>query len=314
MKGIHTTLVVVCIGMTITGCQKTKPSENYQKSGDDIQEFFDANRAAALNIFTVNPQTGGTFYFQNGSSLVVEPNAIQSATGAMLAENVSIRINNVITRWGMLAFNMPTETDQDLLISGGSADVKLATVSGAAVTIPSGGVTMIIPGSLTGGLDTEMSYWDGIQGTQTRDNMWIPGNIALQFDQSSYLVNIWGGGGKINIDKHPPTRAIGVVPKVYLPGEFNETNTEIFVSVDGEVASLGSLDVVVAGSNGSYWTDNATFLPQGKTCNLIVVALINGTLRAEIQPFTATSNQSITITTISATTTNALRTAVNALP
>lgn len=310
----------------MTACQKDKqhPSapQAQVKASDDIQTWISSNREASRQSTTVNPGVETTVTLQSGSKMTIPANSIRAADGSILTQNVVVSINENYNRWNMLSNNMPTETAADdpstggkPVISGGSFDITMQTVSGASVTIPdASNIQLIVSGSLTGSYDADMILWEGAQSPdQSRDMLWIPSAFPLGNNGTDYYIPNKIPWWKINVDKPVQTKSStgSLVPTVILPTAYNSVNAEIFLLVDGEAHLLGSLDVYDASNNS--WTDNVGYLDDGQAAHLVVVGIVNGTLHAAITPFTATGNQTITIPNVPATTTAALRAAVMAL-
>lgn len=319
----------LCVGMTLASCQKQKPSptsDQLKASDENIETFFEENRTAQTLTYSVNPQNGAILNTPDGSRLVIEAGAIRSMSGGPISGNVIVRINDIYTRWEMLANNQPSETplteattEGGPLSTGGSYNISIKTTSGASVTIPNGGVKIITSGDITGGFNSGMTLWNGTQSPdQTRDNVWIASATTLQMNDPDYSFPINNPVSRINIDiPEIPLGKSGadhLIPKVYLPASFNTDNTEIFVSADGKNFLMTSLDSYVSSSSGNYWTDNAGYFTEGETGNIIVVSRQGGVLKANITSFTAAPNQSITISSISPISLTNLKNAIETLP
>lgn len=326
MKLKHVTVAAVCIGFSMTACQKDKQHssapQDQVKATDDIQTWINGNREASRQSTTVNPGVETTVTLQSGAKMTIPANSIRAADGSILTQNVVVSINENYNCWNMLSNNMPTETAADdpltagkPVISGGSYDIRMLTVSGASVTIPdASNIQLIVPGSLTGGYDADMIMWEGAQSPdQERDMLWAISQFPLGNSGSNYLMPNKRPWWRINVDKPTQLKSTtgSLIPTVILPTAYSSVNAEVFLLVDGEAHQLGSLDVYDASNNS--WTDNVGYLDEGQAAHLVIVGIVNGTLHATITPFAATVNQTITIPNVPATTTAALRAAVMAL-
>ncbi|WP_430403725.1 hypothetical protein [Fluviicola sp.] len=317
------------VGLTMASCQKEKPSpasEQLKNSDENIETFFEENRATQTLTYSINPQMGGNITTPDGSQLIFEAGAIRNMNGGPISGNVIVRINDIYTRWEMLANNMPSETalsepttEGGPLSTGGSYTISIVTAGGNSVTIPNGGVKLTTSGDNTGGFNPGMTLWNGVQSDdQARDKVWTASPTTLQTNDPEYSFPINNPVDMINIDiPEIPLGKSGanhLIPKVYLPANFNADNTEIFVSVDGKNFLLTSLDSYVSSTSGNYWTDNSGYFSEGENGNIIVVSKEGGVLKANITPFTATPNQSITISSIPTISLANLKTAVETLP
>jgi len=325
----HAATAALFVGMTLASCQKEKPSpasEQLKSTDENIETFFEQNRTAQTLTYSINPQIGGNFTTPDGSRLVIEAGAIRNMNGGPISGNVIVKINDAYTRWEMLANNWPSETalteattQGGPLSTGGSYTISIKTAAGASVTIPNGGVKLVTSGDNTGGFNPGMTLWNGVQSDdQARDKVWTASPTTLQMNDPEYSFPINDPVNKINIDI--PEFPLGksgtdhLIPKVYLPADFNTDDTEIFVSANGKNFLLTSLDSYVSNSSGNYWTDNAGYFSEGESGNIIVVSKDGGVLKANITPFTAAPNQSITISSISPISLANLKAAVEALP
>lgn len=336
MKLNQVTVAVVCVGMTLAACQKTKQpvAANHLKGTDDIETFFETNRADGEESFSVDPAKDTHLYASDGTEILIDAGAIQTPTGGTLTEGVELKLNTIYTRSAMLKYNMPTETASDdaetaglPLETGGSFGISIKTESGADVSIVEGGITIIAPAALTGGMNTSMSLWEAAQSAdQERDMFWVSSAATLGFSgTTSYqlplpsnkpiLSDFWDDKWYVNTDWCFTGKSVGsLIPQVTLPSGYTPTNTEIFIARKDHPASLTSLDVYTLGDAGEYWTDNIGYLTADETAFVIVVAIVDGNLHANITEFYAAANQTINITSIPLTSLTSLQSDVDALP
>lgn len=339
MKLKQVTVAAACVGMTLVACQKTKPpvAANHLKGTDDIETFFETNRANGEESFSVDPTKDEHLYAADGTEILIDAGTIRTLTGGTLTEGVELKINTVYSRWPMLKYNMPTETASDdatvaatggkPLETGGSYGISIKTESGANVSIVDGGITILGPAGLTGGMNTSMSVWEAAQSTdQERDMGWTVSTLALgTVGSTTYSVPVpsnkpilpdfWDDKWYVNTDWCFTGKSGGsLIPKVTLPSGYTPTNTEIFIARKDHLYALTSLDVYTSASSGDYWTDNVGYFGEDETGYVIVVAIVDGDLHANITEFSATSNQTINITSIPLTSLTSLQSNVEALP
>lgn len=326
LKHILGTLLVTAL--IFTSCSKSDVKDDDCDGLCDLAtaEEFNSIKDAALDAITQNFQ----FNAEDGSVTLTSENGVEiNINGACLTKNgnavtgaVNLEFVEIFDKANMLLTNKPTmgilpNGDKALLISGGEFFVE-ATQNGIALDTNCG-FQLIIPAALTGGADSNMILWNGI----IDDN----GNLAWEenkrdgangqggvFAEGNSYYAFMNGFGWSNVDKfysdpRPKTTILVDVPEGY-----NNTNSAVYLSYDGEDSGLANLDTYdpVTGLFSEHYGQ----IPIGLECHVIFVSEEDDNWKYAIKAVTVVANGVIIITeseTASATEAQ-LTTIINGLP
>ncbi len=249
---------------------------------------------AGAGIITLTSDKGVTIKI-NGDCLTKNGNP---ATGAIAIEFVEL-----FDKGTMLITNKPTmgimpNGDQSLLISGGEFFVK-ATQGGVELATTCN-INLIVPASLTDGIDNEMVLWNGLindEGELAWDQeraVDTPngGKDGVFAEGNNYYVS-FGNFGWTNVDKfysdpRPRTTILADAPDGY-----DNTNSAIYLSYDGEgTNALAKLDTYSAGLFSEHYGQ----IPIGLACHVIFATEDNGQWRYAIKAVTVAANDVYTFT------------------
>lgn len=208
--------------------------------------------------------------------------------------------------------------DLAMLVSGGEFFVSIYKNGQKLET--NCGVSLVVPGNLSNGVDEEMSLWTAVD-TDTianQDIVWnevVDGGAnvegGMEFGDDSYFMN-FGAFGWTNVDKFysfagPKTTILVDVPELY-----DNVNSAVYLSYDGEGNSLANLDTY---TTDGYFSEHYGQIPVGLACHVIFVTEENGNYRYAIKAVTIVAD-GITTFTLSETTTGTeaeLVSAINAV-
>jgi hypothetical protein len=250
---------------------------------------------AGAGIITLTSDKGVTIKI-NGDCLTKNGNP---ATGAIKIEFVEL-----FDKGTMLITNKPTmgimpNGDQSLLISGGEFFVK-ATQGGVELATTCN-INLIVPASLTDGIDNAMTLWNGLIDTdgelaweQERDTAGGNGKDGVFAEGNNYYVS-FGNFGWTNVDKfysdpRPRTTILADAPNGY-----DNTNSAIYLSYDGEgTNALAKLDTY--DSNTGLFSEHYGQIPIGLACHVIFATEDNGQWRYAIKAVTVAANDVYTFT------------------
>lgn len=275
-------------------------TQNFQFNAEDGSVTFTSEKGVDITI--------------NGTCLTKNGNAV---TGAVAIEFVEI-----FDKANMLMTNKPTmgilpSGDKALLISGGEFFVN-ATQNGVALDT-SCDFQLIIPADLTGGADNDMILWNGIIDEN--------GNLAWEEDKrdgangqggvfaegNSYYAFIgdfgWSNVDRFYSDPRPKTTILVDVPEGY-----DNTNSAVYLSYDGENTGLANLDTYDAVTG--LFSEHYGQIPVGLECHVIFISEEDSNWKYAIKSVTIVENGIITITEAeTAIATEAqLTTIINGLP
>jgi hypothetical protein len=115
--------------VSITACKKDKSTPNYAKADE-----FMASHAIKEQSFTGNAGTGFTLTGEKGTKITFAPNAFVDGNGNTVSGNVTVTLKEVLSKKDVLFSGVLTESNGQLLESGGEILVK-AQKDGAALRV-----------------------------------------------------------------------------------------------------------------------------------------------------------------------------------
>ncbi len=293
---------VICL---FSSCQKNlqgvvnKSNDNYLSAED----FFSKNEAA-LQTYTVDAGTGGTFTSVQGTKINIPASAFVSFTnGAAVAGIVNIEFKDLYKKSDMLLALMPTTTILGSpLKSGGEFFIKV-TAGGLPVQIaPGKQIDFELPVALTGEKDLAnpqrafiLADTAGIPNNNLNAG-WVPTdfgrveNIAnsyvfslFQFS-SSATAGTWCNSDNATYFSTYPQTTLTLNPK----DDVGQYGTDAFL-VFKNIASM--VHVYKTADKFVY-----TYAPAGLQCTLVATGIKDGKLYSAFVPITITANQSIDFT------------------
>lgn len=232
----------------------------------------------------------------NGNCLTKNGNAV---TG-----QIDIEYIELFDKGNMLITNKPTmgitaDGKKNLLISGGEFFIK-ATQAGVELQT-SCSMSMIVPATLTDGLDNAMTLWTGVID-DAGELAWreakagadgANGKGGVQGEGNNYYVT-FGNFGWTNVDRfysdpRPKTTILADAPEGY-----DNNNSAIYLSYDGEgTNALAKLDTYTA---AGLFSEHYGQIPIGLKCHVIFVTEDNGQWRYAIKAVTVAANDIYTFT------------------
>ncbi|MDD5149659.1 MAG: hypothetical protein PHC28_04160 [Flavobacterium sp.] len=250
---------------------------------------------AGSGVITLTSANGVTIKF-NGDCLTKNGNPV---TGA-----IDIEFVELFDKGNMLISNKPTmgimpNGDHNLLISGGEFFIK-ATQAGQELATTCG-ISLLVPTSLTGGVDNTMTLWNGIIDNagdlaweDARDVVGANGGKGgVQAEGNNYYVT-FGNFGWTNVDRfysdpRPKTTILAAAPSGY-----DNTNSAIYLSYDGEgTNALAKLDTYTP---AGLFSEHYGQIPIGLACHVIFATEDNGNWRYAIKAVTVQAGDVYTFT------------------
>ncbi|MFV5697259.1 hypothetical protein ACM55H_02720 [Flavobacterium sp. ZT3R17] len=269
---------------------------------------FAAVKKAALDgqtqKFTMTAGTGViTLTSVKGVKLYINGDCLTKG-GNPVTGTVDIEFVELFDKGKMLVTNKPTmgimgDGNRNLLISGGEFFIK-ATQGGVDLATTCN-INLMVPASLTDGVDTAMTFWTGIVDANG-DLAWKDardaagtngGKGGVQAEQNNYYVS-FGNFGWTNVDKfysdpRPKTTILADAPDGY-----DNTNSAIYLSYDGEGQNaLAKLDTYTA---AGLFSEHYGQIPIGLACHVIFATEDNGQWRYAIKAVTVQANDVYTFT------------------
>jgi len=115
--------------VSATACKKDKSTPNYAKADD-----FMASHAIKIQSFTGNAGAGFTITGEKGTKVTFASNAFVDGNGNVVSGNVTVTMKEVLSKKDVLFSGVMTESNGQLLESGGEILVK-AKKDGAALQL-----------------------------------------------------------------------------------------------------------------------------------------------------------------------------------
>ena len=311
--------------LILTSCSKNDDNDGdilIRPTAEDFNNLKDAALDNLTQTFQINADDGNvTLTSEKGVEISIN-GACLTLNGDAITGTVDIEFVEIFDKGSMLTTNKSTmgtlpNGDKALLISGGEFFVN-ATQNGANLETNCG-FQMQIPADLTGGVDNDMILWEGqidqdgniaweevIDNTgQGGDRIFGEGNQYYGFFQSFG----WSNVDRFYSDPRPKTTILVGVPEGY-----NNTNSAVFISYDGEDAGLANLDTYDA--NTGLFSEHYGQIPIGLECHIIFATEDGDNWKYAIKAVTITENGIVTFTDgeTSIATEAQLTTIINSLP
>ncbi|OQP64846.1 hypothetical protein A3860_19010 [Niastella vici] len=105
--------------VSVTACKKDKSTPNYAKADD-----FMASHAIKEQSFSGNAAAGFTITGKDGTKVTFSPNAFVDGNGNVVSGNVTVTLKEVLSKKDVLFSGVMTESNGQLLESGGEILVK----------------------------------------------------------------------------------------------------------------------------------------------------------------------------------------------
>lgn len=297
----HFLVTLLLTAFVFTSCTK---SDDANLVIPTTAEAFNAIQEEALESITQNFQFNAedgstTFTSQNGVTITINGSCL-TKNGDAVTGAVDLEFVEIFDKATMLMTNKPTmgllpNGDKALLISGGEFYVN-ATQNGLPLETTCD-FQLIVPTALTGGTDNDMILWNG-----TIDEN---GNLAWKEDDrdgaaqgglfvegNNYYAFIgdfgWSNVDRFYNDPRPKTTILVDVPEGY-----NNTNSAVYLSYDGEDSGLANLDTY--DTTSGLFSEHYGQIPVGLECHVIFISEENGNWKYAIKPVTIVENGIITI-------------------
>ncbi|GAA3564106.1 hypothetical protein [Snuella lapsa] len=322
LKHILGTLLLTAF--IFSSCTKNDSDELIiRPTAEDFNKLKEKALENLTQTFQFNAEDGGvTLTSEKGVNIYINGNCL-TLNGNAVTGTVDVEFVELFEKGNMLTTNKPTmgilpNGDKALLISGGEFYVN-ASQNGSTLETTCG-FQMSIPADLTGGVDNDMVLWNGIIDEEgnlaweedKRDaangqdgGVFAEGNQYYGFFQSFG----WSNVDRFYNDPRPKTTILVGVPEGY-----DNTNSAVYLSYDGEETGLAKLDTYDAGTG--LFSEHYGQIPIGLECHVIFATEEGNDWKYAIQEATIEENGIITFTEgeMAIATESQLTTIINGLP
>ncbi|MDG1912985.1 MAG: hypothetical protein P8I55_00135 [Crocinitomix sp.] len=283
--------------------------------GSDVAlaNFFSTNIEAATQHFSQNANAVISLTGEKGTYLSLAPNSLIDADGDLITGLVDIELIEVSKKSEMVLMNKATMgkkgPNHTTLISQGEFYVSISQF-GTELTLTS-------PMTLSTPIDDyDPSMRKFVNISDEEDLLWemAADSILNEGEDSTGVALSYeilpGEWGWTNIDKfysdpRPKTEIFAELPE-----GFDDTNTEVYISYDGESNALAQFDVWT----GDRFSEHYGLIPIGLEVHFIAVGIVGDELNCSIQSATIIDNHVQNIDDFAAITEDALITLIDALP
>ncbi|WP_378181548.1 hypothetical protein [Aquimarina sp. SS2-1] len=252
--------------------------------GLELETEILENREEALQTFTLNDGTGQV-YGEEGTILYFPPGSIVDQNGDPVTGNVTVELIEIYDKAKMLLTKMPTNGkrpngDVETLISAGEFYIN-ATQNGEQLEVANN-FQLFAPADE---FDEDMRLFDGLDNDCDGDDLEC--DIVWEEDEQGGLepmqregpngegVSGYGGFlsnfGWTNIDRWFNDPRPKTVLYVDVPEGFDNTNSNVYVSYDGEPTALALLDIY--NPDTGLFSEHYGLIPIGLEVHIIFVSV-----------------------------------------
>lgn len=316
---------LLALAVVFNACKKTNeptpaPSIN-PPTAQNFQKLRDQTLQNLTQTKTFKAEQGITFTSKKGVKLIINPNCLIDENGNSVTGDVELSYIELFNRGNMALTNKPVmgrDFDGNVkpLITGGEffIDVKQGNKKLRAAC----SMSLQVPGSITGGLNSNMIAWDGIiddAGNLTFEQALMRETGMLEIDEKlgSYYFSFYRIGNWINIDQFFEYPGQKTKIKVAIPSGYNDKNSAVYIAFGSKKYALAQLNIFNA--TGNYYTENYGYTPVGEKVYVIFVSEHNGSVVYAIKEATIQANHTITVRSedLKISTPDAFNNAVDAL-
>jgi hypothetical protein len=291
----------------IISCQKDSkkaptatPTSTIVESYSSVEDFFLKNEPK-IQSYTVDGNTGGNFTTEQGTKVVIPPNAFTTLDGVPINGEIKIQFRDVYKRSDLVLSNRPTMTAAGMPLKTAGAFYFKATANNVYITLTSGkSVKVEQLASLTGGHDTTDNMKAYIQqdsatvdGTKNSVTTWTP--TPFQSVTNSIFGYIYNLNKLFSPNSSPICHCSTSCPAYY-----NTPLTSLTLLTDADftayspVAFLIFKDInAIVGVPRRTSDFKYDYAPQGLACTLAVFGVKDGVLYSYFKPFNIGLNQTL---------------------
>ncbi len=330
MRTLKNTLgTLLMTTLIVTSCNTIDDAQEFLDIPATAQEFQNLKNEALDKLtqeFQFNAEDGYvTFTSAKGVEIDIN-GACLTLDGSSVTGNVNLEFVELFEKGNMLTTNKSTmgilpNGDRAMLVSGGEFFIN-ATQNGEGLGTNCG-VNVRIPTNLSGGDDHDMVIWKGIEDEkgnvaweEERDQDGGKGNIFIErgTQGGNQYYALFGGFGWSNVDRfysdpRPKTQIL-----VDVPAGYDNDNSAVYLSYDGEETGLANLDTYDVGLE--LFSEHYGQIPIGLECHVIFATEENGMWKYAVKAVTIVDNGTVVISDgeTALVTETELTTIINGLP
>jgi len=276
-------------------------------------------------------QRGITFTTNTKGSIVIPPGSIATKDGKPINGNIKIEYIEIFNRAKMVVTNKPTVANlptgqKGFLVTGGEFYLDI-TYNGQQVDVVTP-IKVNIDTNNSNANPINMALWNGAIDTNG-DLTWkgaTTNDLEFAVDGAVFggkggtgvydvLIKDSGSFGWCNIDRLMSWPGTKVKLKVTPPAGFNQSNSSVYLAVEGEDNMLAQFDMFYSATN--TFEEHTGLVPVGLDCHIIFVGEQSGNYVYHIisGPISSTGTYTVPLSGLTTTTNyGQVETAILALP
>ncbi|NOQ73297.1 MAG: hypothetical protein GQ574_14930 [Crocinitomix sp.] len=311
MKNTH--YIIAGLVLISFACKKPEVVPPPAPDAAALIAFNSENIEEATQYFSVDANSPIFIYGEKGTSLYLGADALVDASGDLVTGDVQVELIEIDKKSEMILMNKAT------MGKIGSNHATLVSQGEFYVSISQYGTELVLTSPMS--LMTPVDEYDPnmrkfVNISDEEDLLWeIADDSLLEVGEDSVGIGMLydilpGEWGWTNIDKFysDPRPKTDIFAE--LPEGFDETNTEVYISYDGESNALAQFDVWT----GTRFTEHYGLIPIGLEVHFVAIGIVGDELHYYIEPATITDNHVQDIDDFTAITEDALVTLLDALP
>jgi hypothetical protein len=323
------TLGLFALALTFNSCKKDKktielepePTSSGSVNTTNLQALI-RNLSTPLQTYTINAGTYNTLTLNNGTRIVIAPNAFLTAGGSVVTGVVNVEAKDVLSKKDMVLNNAFPVSNGQLLISGGEVYFN-ATQGGQTLKInAASSVTYKVPAGSSPSSSMLEFYSSGtsdLSGTNLnwRTSAVTTASVLPLMDSasgpSSWIYDFKSDSiGWSNCDFFYTFVGAKTTCTVNLAGSFDNTNSFVLISMNGvsTMARLSSSYTSVSNEFHSY----VNSIPVGQNYTIVAISFDGTNYYYGSQAVTMTTDMVINMPTLSLSSKTGVEANLSTLP
>ena len=265
-------MLLAGLSITISSCKKER-NNPLSEEPDAIPAAFNTNNVNALinnlttplQTYTINAAGYNTHLCVNGTTIFIYPNAFLTQSGQPVTGVVTIEAKDVLSKKDMIMNNAMPVSNGRLLVSGGEVYFN-ATQGGQKLKMnPASAVYFQVPTGNTPSYQMKEFYANASVNISETGLNWVTDTTSINTNTIAVVQDTSGVNGQAyhytfqcdsvtwtNCDYFYNTPGARTTCTINLTGAFNNSNTAVFISMNG-VNALARL-------NASYYALSQAFI------------------------------------------------------
>lgn len=334
MQYLKNSFVVLIAGLalTVTSCKKdtVEPSEEETStpttpifSNANVQALFN-DLATPLQTYTMNASNFNSFTCTNGTIINIYPNAFLTQADVPVTGVVTIEVKDILSKKDMILNNAMPVSNGQLLVSGGQVYFN-ATQGGQKLKLdPSSYINMKVPAGSSPSSQMFEFYATGTSNLATNNSSlnWVMAIDSLP-TPIGVTTNTASGGSYYdfycdsvtwtNCDYFYNTSGANTTCTVNLSGSFNNSNTVVFMAMNG-VNTMAKINSASYSSTSQSYVSYSNSMPEGVSYTVVAISFDGTNYYYTSQVVVLTTNMVINLPALTQTTKPQIQTNLSTLP